>query len=301
MGADRSGLAPPASRVGTLLHGTYRILEPLAAGGMGEVYLASHERLPGRFAIKMPQRHLRHDQAALSRFHAEAQILAALRHPNIVQVIDFNVAPCGTPYLVMELIEGEDLRRRLRADGPFTPDQVGDIVGQIASALELAHHNGIVHCDLKLENVMLTSAATGEVVVKLLDFGIAQIGCDQADTAHDVIRGTPQFMAPEQIEGHAVDDRADQFALACIAHTLLAGSEPFRAESPLVVLYQVVHAEPEALEQHLEPRYHSVGRVLRRAMAKNPDVRFATILEFARTLQRELANPEMETALAWAA
>jgi serine/threonine-protein kinase len=101
-------------------------------------------------------------------------------------------------------------------------------------------------------------------------------------------------MAPEQVDGDGIDDRADQFALACIAHTLLAGREPFRADSPIAVLYQVVHAEPDALEEQLGPSYHLVGRVLRRAMAKSPEVRFATIVEFATTLRRALAAAASE-------
>lgn len=276
----------------SVLHGTYRLLELLAAGGMAEVYLASHERLPGHFAVKVP---LRKDPAAVRRFHDEAQVLAALRHPNIVQAIDFNTAPCGTPYLVMELVEGGHLRHLLASEGAFRPDRVGHLIGQIADALQLAHDNDIVHCDLKLENVMLTSQGGRADVVKLLDFGIAQIGGTVEVTADDLVCGTPQFMAPEQVDGDEIDDRADQFALACLAHTLLIGREPFRADSPIAVLYQVVHAEPEALEEHLGPSFHLAGRILRRAMAKNPEVRFATIAEFATTLQRALSSAQSET------
>lgn len=270
---------------GSLLHGTYRILEPLAAGGMAQVYLASHERLPGHFVVKVP---VRKDPATLSRFYAEAQVLASLRHPNIVDVIDFNTTPGGTPYLVMEFVGGGHLRHHLLAEGRFNPARVGHILGQIASALQLAHDHDIVHRDLKLENVMLTSQGDQLDVVKVLDFGIAQIG-GTVTGEEELVWGTPQFMAPEQIDGDEIDDRADQFALACIAHTLLLGREPFHAESPIAVLYRVVHAEPEALEEHLGPSYHLAGRVLRRAMAKNPEVRFATIVEFASTLQRALA------------
>jgi serine/threonine protein kinase len=282
--ADEAGDREP----GRLLHGTYRIQQRVAAGGMGEIYLAIHERLPGRYAIKMPHRHLRSQPEALARFKAEAHLLATLRHPNIVQVIDCNVAPDGMPYLVMELVEGAHLRQHLSAEGPFAPARVAGIVGQIASALQLAHDSGVVHCDLKLENVMLTSTAGRPDQVKLLDFGIACTLGTRPATGEDVIRGTPQFMAPEQIVGAdgGIDDRADQFALACLAYTLLTGRAPFFAEDPIAVLYRVVHDQPEPLENRLGPAYRAVSRVLERALDKNPDARFATVSELAETLRR---------------
>jgi serine/threonine protein kinase len=285
----------PAS--GNVLHGTYRIHGRIAAGGMGEVYLVTHARLPGRYAMKMPHRDLNLDQQARARFNAEAQLLATLRHPHIVQVIDFNVSGDGTPYLVMELVEGAHLRQHLCTDGPFAPKRVGHIVGQIASALQLAHDSGVVHCDLKLENVMLTSVAGQPDTVKLLDFGIARTLGSRPVTGEDVIRGTPQFMAPEQILGaeEGIDDRSDQFALACVAYTLLTGREPFFAEDPIAVMYRVVHDEPQALEERLGPAYRSVGHVLERALDKNPHGRFATIAEFASTLRRALAAAGAES------
>jgi serine/threonine-protein kinase len=277
---------------GSVLHGTYRIVERLAVGGMGEVYLASHERLPGRFAVKVPRREFRADAAVLRRFRAEAELAATLRHPHIVQVFDFNVSAAGVPYLVMELVEGAHLRHHLGSEGRFAPERVGRIVGQVASALQLAHEQGIIHCDLKLENVMLTWCAGREDFVKVLDFGIARAGWAEEAAADEMVGGTPQFMAPEQVPGGSgqLDDRADQFALACIAYTLLAGCEPFRGEDPLAVLYQVVHEEPEPLDRRLGSAYQRAGRVLSRAMAKDPDRRFASILELAGTLKRALAE-----------
>src|SRR4051794_19691310 len=133
-----------AFQPGVVLAGTYRILCPIAAGGMGEVYAAAHERLPGRFAVKVLHRDMVRDEEALSRFRSEAEIMAGLRHPNIVQVIDFNVTPDGVPYLVMELVEGVDLAESLREGQRLPPVQVAHMIHQIASALEAAHACGVV-------------------------------------------------------------------------------------------------------------------------------------------------------------
>jgi serine/threonine protein kinase len=282
-----------------VLNDTYRLLGLLAAGGMGEVHLASHQRLAGRFAVKLPRPHLRADATALQRFHAEALLLSSLRHPNIVQVIDFNVTADGVPYLVMELIEGAHLRDHLRRDGRFSPDRTAHVIGQLAGALQVAHDAGVVHCDLKLENIMLTSANGHDDLVKLLDFGIA-LTDDGPEVAAAYVIGTPQFMAPEQIEGtrEEIDDRADQFALACIAYTLLAGREPFGGEGPLAVLSQVVNDQARPLDERLGPAFAPAAAVLARAMSKSPAARFATVREFAETLRRALDGVDEVTALA---
>src|SRR6476646_10422910 len=145
--------------IGIVLQGTYRILRPLAEGGCGEVYLAAHTRLPGRFAIKLLHRSLVRDNDALTRFRQEAEITSSLRHPHIVQVFDFNVTDSGVPYLVMELLEGKLLSQRVTSAGALEPSVAVDIIDQTASALHAAHSRGIVHRDLKPENIMLLSGA----------------------------------------------------------------------------------------------------------------------------------------------
>src|SRR5512133_2268615 len=150
VGPAAGGLA-----IGLVLQGTYRIMRPLAEGGCGEVYLAAHTRLPGRFAIKLLHRSLVRDNDALTRFQQEAEITSSLRHPHIVQVFDFNVTDGGVPYLVMELLEGKLLAQRIDDAGALDPAAAAHIIDQIASALNAAHSRGIVHRDLKPENVML--------------------------------------------------------------------------------------------------------------------------------------------------
>jgi serine/threonine-protein kinase len=259
---------------------------------MGEVYLATHERLHGAFAVKVLHGDFTHDDEALCRFRCEAEIMAGLRHPNIVQVFDFNVTPEGTPYLVMELIEGRDLGEHLRGNRPLEPARVARIVRQIASALEAAHAQGVVHRDLKPENVMMLSVEGQEDFIKVVDFGISKTRSSERITSELAVLGTPQFMAPEQAQGRRdeVDARTDQFALAAMTYALLTGREPFSGETGVAVLYQVVHQDPEPIAQHVTWPCAYVEAVLRRGMAKDREARFDRILDFARALEEAIAR-----------
>ncbi|HXU80501.1 MAG TPA: serine/threonine-protein kinase [Polyangia bacterium] len=275
---------------GVVLAGTYRILCPIAAGGMGEVYAAAHERLPGRFAVKVLHRDLTRDDEALSRFRYEAEIMAGLRHPNIVQVIDFNITEDGTPYLVMELVDGVDLAESLREGQRLAPAQAAHMIHQIASALEAAHARGVVHRDLKPENIMRLSLEGQEDFIKVVDFGISKARRMRI-TAETAILGTPQFMAPEQAQGRReeIDHRTDQFALAAMAYLLLTGREPFRGDTAVTILYQVVHQDPDPLSRYVDWPCEHVDAVLRRGLAKERSQRFPSVMEFARALDEAIA------------
>jgi serine/threonine protein kinase len=285
---DAEPSAPGRARFepGVVLQGTYRILRSIASGGMGEVYVAAHERLPGEFAVKVLHRDFTRDEDALSRFRCEAEIMAGLRHPNIVQVFDFNITPDGTPYLVMELVEGKDLSELLHGGRSMPPFKVTRVIHQIASALEAAHAHGVVHRDLKPENVMLQSAEGQEDFIKVVDFGISKARWSTRVTSEALILGTPQFMAPEQAQGRReeIDHRTDQFALASMAYTLLTGREPFRGDTAVTILYQVVHQDAVPLADYVDWPCARVDAVLRRGMAKNREARFPSVLEFARAL-----------------
>jgi serine/threonine protein kinase len=284
--------AEHAFQPGVVLAGTYRILCPIAAGGMGEVYAAAHERLPGRFAVKVLHRDLVRDEEALARFRCEAEIMAGLRHPNIVQVIDFNITEDGTPYLVMELVEGVDLAESLREGQRLPPTQVAHMIHQIASALEAAHARGVVHRDLKPENIMRLSLEGQEDFIKVVDFGISKARRNTRITAETAILGTPQFMAPEQAQGRReeIDHRTDQFALAAMAYLLLTGREPFRGDTAVTILYQVVHQDPDPLAKHVDWPCAHVEAVLRRGLAKERSQRFPSVLEFARALEQAIVE-----------
>lgn len=277
---------------GYLLQETYRIERLLATGGMGDVYGATHLRLGGSVAVKVLHRELRREPGLLARFRTEAQIMASLHHPNIVQVFDFNTLPDGTPYLVMELVEGQDLRNIMAGRPAMSPDRVAEVVRQIASALGAAHAHGVIHRDLKPENVMLVPIPGEDLCVKVVDFGVSKTSSSERITIQPAaVIGTPEYMSPEQAEGRndEVDHRTDQFALAVLAYTLLAGREPFRGHTPVAVLYQVVHHQASPLQRFVEWPCARVAAVLAKAMAKNRHDRYATIVDFARAFEHAVA------------
>ncbi len=275
-----------------VLDGNYRIVDGIAAGGMGEVFLAVHLRLPRKLAIKTLQPEFASRQEWVARFCREACVLAQLHHPNIVQVLDFNVAPNGVPYIAMELIEGMDLRAALDQGRRFDIAEIVSIVRQVASALDAAHTAGVVHRDLKPENVVLTPAPGQAPVVKVIDFGLSM--CDWSDrvTGDCSVFGTPDYMAPEQAQGlrDQTDGRTDQFALAALTYTLLSGRTPFARETPVAILYAVVHEEPAALGSVEGWDAAPVERVLRKGMARERDDRYPSVLAFADALEASLVE-----------
>jgi serine/threonine protein kinase len=275
---------------GMVLSGTYRIERRIGHGGMGDVYLASHARLPGRFAVKILLPELVSNQEAFARFCREAEIMSQLRHPNIVQIFDFDNAPDGRPYFVMEYLEGRDLESRLAVEGALPLPTVVRIVGSISSALAAAHGHGVVHRDLKPANVFLATVdGQTDEVVKVLDFGISKVRSAARLSEERDLLGTPPYMAPEQARGRhdAVDGRTDQFALGAITYRMLTGRDPFQGDDPAALLYQVVHEDPPPLAT-LVPASWDPGplqAVLDRAMAKRPESRWGGMLELARAFE----------------
>lgn len=275
--------------LGTTLRGTYRILRTLDQGGMGMVFEAEHVRLKRRVAVKVLAQHLAKDALALARFNREAEIISQVQHPHVVQVSDFDTTEAGEPYLVMELLSGESLAARLEREPRLPIAEAVRIAQQVSSGLAAAHAAHIVHRDLKPANIFLTEVAGQGATVKLLDFGISKrTGAGKGLTGEYDILGTPDYMAPEQALGKTaeVDHRGDQYALAVITYEMLAGRPPFAGDDVMDVLRQVISAEPPALEQlapHVPPEATSV---LRRALSKDPEQRFASIRDFASALLR---------------
>lgn len=275
----RETLAP-----GTILDRTYQIVRLVGQGGMGEVYEAVHTRFPGRFAIKVLLDELAKKEDVQKRFRREAEIACSLRHPNIVQITDFNWLPDQSPYLVMEFLEGEELDQVLRRLGVLPLLAVMDLVGQITAALSAAHEKQIIHRDLKPQNLFLVTVPGDERrVVKILDFGISKM-CEATThlTRQAAVIGTPKYMAPEQACGliDQIDQRSDEFSLAAITYEMLTGRPPFHAESVDAVLFQVVHQDPPPFVQPMP----AVEAVVRRGLAKVQDARFPTVRAFHQAL-----------------
>ncbi|MES1177370.1 MAG: serine/threonine-protein kinase [Myxococcales bacterium] len=270
--------------IGETLRGTYRILSVLDQGGMGLVFEAEHVRLRRRVAVKVLARHLIRDEQALARFNREAEIISQLEHPHIVQILDFDTTEQGEPYIVMELLKGESLSDRLEREGCLPIWDAARIAHQVASGLFAAHQAEIVHRDLKPANIFLTETVGEGTRVKLLDFGISKrMGVGRSLTGEFDVLGTPDYMAPEQALGKtaSVDHRGDQYALAVIAFEMLSGQTPFSGTDLMDVLQKVVSIEAPPVERFAPHVPHLVSLVLGRGLEKNPEARFATVLDFA--------------------
>ena len=275
--------------VGTTIADTYTLEALLGRGGMGSVFLASHARLPGkRVAIKLLHVELT-DADVIARFRREALIASQLEHPNIVRVDDYNLTPDGTPYLVLEYLEGESLAERLTR-GPLPLEHVMSIVRMVGSAVAAAHREGIVHRDLKPQNIFLVpTEIDGHLheIAKVLDFGISKMrGSDTIKTHENTLLGTPQYMAPEQATGrHAdVDERTDVFALGAITYEMLTGRPAFTGENIPEVVFKVVYEPPPALAAAAPHVPTHVVAAVERAMQKQAGDRFVTVSEFVEAL-----------------
>jgi serine/threonine-protein kinase len=293
-----------ASEQAIVLHDTYRLVRQVGFGGTGVVYEAMHTRLPRRFAIKVLLRSLLAHPEAHARFCHEAELMSQLRHPHVVQIFDFNVTHENQPYFVMEYLEGRDLETELAGGATIPLARVVPIVEAVASALMAAHRHDIVHRDLKPSNIFLcdvddaregndgapaTPARAEHPFVKVLDFGVSPAGAVARLALGANIVGTPHYMAPEQATGRgkSIDARADQFTLAAITYAMLTGRDAFSGEDVVSVLYQIVHEEPPPLDRYVHGSWDTrlVQQILSRAMAKDPALRFPTVVDFADALR----------------
>lgn len=265
--------------IGTTLGESYAIVRVIGEGGMGRVYEARHTRLHNkRYAVKMLHQDLARQPEVVTRFQREAEAASALSHPNIVGVYDVNATRDGRPYIVGELLEGVELGAYLDQVGKLPVESAVRVVRQVCQALAEAHRHGIVHRDMKPENIFLVGS---EGHVKVLDFGISKLGEGNANlTKTGMVMGTPGYMAPEQARGARVDARADVYAVGAILYRCVTGKAPFEGLDPMATLTAVVSQEPVRPTQ-LEPDLPAaLELVIQCAMAKNPDERFPNMEAF---------------------
>ncbi len=278
------------SLIGSIIADRYRILERVGEGGMGQVYMAEHIRMKRKSAIKVMRPALVDDAEALQRFTREAENASKLSHPNVASIFDFGETPDGLVYLAMEFIEGESLHATLEREKALHPDIAADIIGQAADALQAAHDAGILHRDLKPDNLMLTHRPDGTYLVKLVDFGIARTMDKGATrvTRTGFAVGTPEYMSPEQLAGDTLDARSDEYALALVAFIALTGEEAFSDASGKDSLILRLTSRPRRLAEVRTDIEWPVPlqSVFDKALAPDAADRFPRIAEFA----DELAN-----------
>ena len=278
-------------RVGEVV-GSYRITGKLGSGGMGAVYLAKHTLIGREAAIKVLLPELCGDESIVARFFNEARTTTAIKHPGIVEIYDFGYARDGSAYLVMERLEGEPLGARLKRVGKIPLEQSLSIARQISGALMAAHRIGVVHRDLKPDNVYIVSdpEVPGGERAKILDFGIAKLR-DKGDsfsafqTQEGTVMGAPTYMAPEQVAGaDKVDHRADQYSVGCILFEMLCGRPPFEGRAYGEVMAKQVR-EPPPRPSSIEPSVTpEVDALVLKMLEKQPDRRFADAYDLLQRL-----------------
>jgi serine/threonine-protein kinase len=274
-----------AALTGTLLGGVYRVGKLLGEGGMGAVYEGTQEGLNRKVAIKVLKAQGQLSEATLTRFAREARATAELGHPNIVQVTDFQWQKGEPPFLVMERLVGHSLRDLIRAEQRLPPVRVAFIATQVLDALSVAHRAGIVHRDIKPDNVFLTRMSSIDDIVKLLDFGVAKLVAEGSFTAHGARMGSPAYMSPEQAGGRTVDARTDLFCLGSTLYHALTGRLPFDAPNLAELLAWIESRPAPPLAPQLPGVDPRMCAVVDRAMAKDPAHRFQTADEMKQALE----------------
>ncbi|HEX8291634.1 MAG TPA: protein kinase [Pyrinomonadaceae bacterium] len=300
---EGAGAAPPTAGpgaagdmlAGRVLDGKYEIVAPLGSGGMGAVYRARRVLIGDEVAVKVLHSRLTGDEKLVERFRREARAAAQLHHPNVVTIHDYGEAlgPGGFAYIVMELVRGESLRDILRREGRLRPARAVSLMRDVCAGVGAAHRRGIVHRDIKPDNIIVTPADEDRPAesVKVVDFGIAKLRDLAAEgstlTEAGMMVGTLFYMSPEQCKGEPLDSRADVYSLGAMLHEMLAGAPPFTASNITSLIFKHVGEPPPPLPEDLDVPAALRAAVLR-ALSKDPAARPPDASDFAREIQSAL-------------
>ncbi len=282
---DTASIGRNATLTGQTLAGKYVIEKRIGSGAMGNIYKATHLDLGKPMVVKVLHEHLVSDDSQVKRFRREAKAASLLNHPNVVQVYDFGHTSSGLAYIVMEFIEGDDIRKILFNEGKISQQRTIDISAQVFSALAEAHAAGIIHRDIKPENIMVSMAITGEDVVKVLDFGIAKLqdmaagGSLAFKTATGTVFGTPEYMSPEQITGKDLDHRTDLYSYGITMFEMLTGNLPFEGEGLLEIATQQLRKPMPSIREQCPEVSEELEQFVAKLLAKSPDDRFHSAVE----------------------
>jgi serine/threonine protein kinase len=275
---------------GEVLGGRYEIVGAFASGGMGLIYKAKHQLMNRTVAIKTIHLSLMSGGAALKRFQQEAQAISALNHPNILSVFDFFISDDGQPYLVMDYLQGTNLREVLNTDHRVTLSRALPILIAACSGFQHAHEHGVIHRDIKPANLMLVDFSDNPDFVKIVDFGIAKLLTEEAQSKHLTATGdtfgSPEFMSPEQCRAKIPDARSDIYSLGCVMYVMLTGASPFTSQDPMEIMYKQVHDSPPppskvCPEANLP---EAVDALVLKAIQKEPENRFQSMDEMRQAL-----------------
>ncbi|HET7761850.1 MAG TPA: protein kinase, partial [Phycicoccus sp.] len=272
--------------IGRTLDGRYRVVSRIADGGMATVYLGVDERLGRDVALKVMRPHLVHDESFVTRFRREARSAAALSHPNVVAVYDQGEDD-GLMFLAMEYVPGLTLREVLKDEGPLSPRAALDILDPLLLALAEAHAKGLIHRDVKPENVIISENGT----VKVADFGLARAVTSQTVTSSSgLLLGTVAYLSPEQVERGIADARSDVYAAGLVLFEMLTGGKAFTGDTPIHVAYQHVHSGVPVPSSRVDGLPPALDELVAVATARDPDERPANAGEFLDLVRRTRAS-----------
>lgn len=265
---------------GQIIAGAYQTLDTVGEGGMARVFRARRLSDGAIVAVKVLRDQYAHDTEFVERFQREARAVAQLVHPNVVPVLESG-ADRGVHYIVMEFVEGEDLKAILRREGALDPTRAAWIAAEVCRALEYAHDRGIVHRDIKPQNILVTPHGR----VKVTDFGIARAVSSSTITETGTVLGSVQYLSPEQARGDTVTAASDLYALGCVLYEMLAGVLPFDGESPIAIALKHIYEEPLPLRVHKPYVPPELEGICRRALAKSPRQRYASAKQMREDLE----------------
>ncbi len=273
--------------IGTVIDGRYEVHAVLGEGGMGLVYRVRHRVIERLFALKVLRADLSRDEELGLRFLREARAAASISHQNVVQITDFGNLPSGQPYFVMELVSGRSLSALIRKDGSLPASRAVPLLEQMIGALAAAHAAGVVHRDLKPDNILVCDTPSGECV-KVLDFGLAKVAGQSRLTQNGIVFGTPQYMSPEQAAGATIDERTDVYALGIVMYQMFTGCVPFEADTSMGVLTKHLYADPTPPSVRLgdASALGALEQVTLCCLEKRPERRFPTMLALGAELRR---------------